>query len=136
MGLPTCVLVGLDTSAESMAALDWSIGLAGVLGARVVAVHAVGLLEGAGLKDHPDLVALVRDAQERVGVDSTRVTVDLVEEPGSPVEALLRVCEREGADLVVVGSRGLGGTARQLGSTSEALACRSPVPVTVLPHGR
>jgi nucleotide-binding universal stress UspA family protein len=136
MGVPTCVLVGLDTSAESVAALDWSLALASVLGARVVAVHAVGMLEGAGLRAHPDLVGLVREAQDRVGGKAASLSVDLVEEPGSPVEVVLRVSEREGADLVVVGSRGLGGTARQLGSTSEALVCRSHVPVTVLPHGR
>jgi nucleotide-binding universal stress UspA family protein len=49
---------------------------------------------------------------------------------------LLRVAEREGADLIVVGSRGLGGALHELGSTSGALVTTSTVPVLVVPHGR
>jgi nucleotide-binding universal stress UspA family protein len=54
-------------------------------------------------------------------------------EPGQPAEVLLRVAEREAADVITVGSRGLGGTARQLGSTSDAVVRESPIPVVVVP---
>jgi nucleotide-binding universal stress UspA family protein len=43
------------------------------------------------------------------------------------------VAEREAADVITVGSRGLGGTARQLGSTSDAVVRESPIPVVVVP---
>jgi nucleotide-binding universal stress UspA family protein len=130
-----CVVVGVDTSAESLAALDLALVLAGRLGTRLLAVHAVGLLEEGGYRSHPDLAAIVEEARARAGPDAAR-DVGRLEEDGVPMDVLLRVAEREGAALIVVGSRGLGGALRQLGSTSEALVTRSTVPVLVVPHGR
>jgi len=129
MGPPRCIVVGIDTSLESLSALEWAVGLAEATGAAVVAVHAVGLLEAGGYREPPDLDALVAPAR-------ARATVRSIAEPGPPGEALLRVAEREAADLVVVGSRGLGGTARQLGSTSDAVVREASLPVVVVPMSR
>ena len=132
MTVPRCVVVGVDTSPESLAALDLALELAGGLDARLIAVHAVGLLEAGGYRNHPDLAAIVEEARQRVG-PGVRSSVDPVVDDGVPADVVLRVAEREGADLIVVGSRGLGGALRQLGSTSEALVTRSVVPVLVVP---
>jgi nucleotide-binding universal stress UspA family protein len=129
------VLVGVDSSAESLVALDLAMQLAGPLGARVVAVHAVGLLEEGGYRPPPDLDAIVQTAREATGSPAT-LEIDRVAEDGVPTDVLLRVAEREGADLIVVGSRGLGGALHELGSTSGALVTTSTVPVLVVPHGR
>jgi len=52
---------------------------------------------------------------------------------GHPIEVLRSVAEEEAADLLVVGSRGTGGTpALALGSTSLQLPRESPVPVLVV----
>jgi nucleotide-binding universal stress UspA family protein len=62
--------------------------------------------------------------------------VELEAELGSsePVDALRAVAEREGADLIVVGSRGRGPLASALlGSTSARLASSSQRPVVVVP---
>ena len=59
----TCV-VGVDTSAESLAALHWALRLARGLGMRLVAVHAVGLLEEGGYRPRPDLARIVDEARE------------------------------------------------------------------------
>jgi nucleotide-binding universal stress UspA family protein len=136
MTAPSCVVVGVDTSPGSLIALDWALELAGRLGARLITVHSVGLLEEGGYRPHPDLAALIDDARARVGV-SAATQVDIVAEDGVPPDVVLRVAEREGADLIVVGTRGLGGALRQLGSTSEALVSRSLLPVVVVPtpHG-
>jgi nucleotide-binding universal stress UspA family protein len=119
----------VDTSRESLAALEWAVALAESTGWSIVAVHAVGLLEEGGYRETPDLDALVAPVRGRADVRT-------VAEPGVPAETLLRVAEREGADLVVVGSRGLGGTARQLGSTSDAVVREATVPVVVVPMAR
>jgi nucleotide-binding universal stress UspA family protein len=129
------VLVGVDSSAESLAALDLALQLAAPLGARVIALHAIGLLEEGGYQPPPDLDAIVQVARDTTGSPATLV-IERLAEDGVPTDVLLRVAEREGADLIVVGSRGLGGALHELGSTSGALVSASTVPVLVVPHGR
>lgn len=47
---------------------------------------------------------------------------------------LARLAEQHSADLVVLGSRGLGGVRSLLGSVSDIAVHVSPVPVLVVPH--
>ena len=55
---------------------------------------------------------------------------------GSPAEALIETADREGAELLVVGSRGRGSLrSAVLGSVSRELAARAPCPVVVVPSG-
>jgi nucleotide-binding universal stress UspA family protein len=133
MALPKCIVTGVDTSPESVAALEVALELGTAIGARVIAVHAIGLLEEGGYRPRLDLAAILREAQRRVAAEAS---VELVQEDGVPQDVMLRVAEREGAELIVIGSRGLGGALRQLGSTSEALVSHSSVPVLVVPGTR
>ena len=59
----SCLVVGVDASAESLAAVEWALRLAEDLRRRVVAVHAVGLLEGNSLRPHPDVAATITAAR-------------------------------------------------------------------------
>ena len=127
-----CVIVGVDASPESQAALAWTLRLAGALGWRVVAVHAVGLLEAGGYQPPIDVVGLVEEASRRTGVEADAL-IEEIAEAGHPAETLVRVAEREGAALIVVGSRGLGQTPRLLGSTSEGVLAHAATPVLVVP---
>ncbi len=53
---------------------------------------------------------------------------------GTPVDVLLAIAKQEDADLIVVGTRGMGNVAEQiLGSTSHQLAARSATPVAIVP---
>jgi nucleotide-binding universal stress UspA family protein len=129
---PRCLVVGIDGSDVARRAASWAYVVAAALGARLVVVHARGLLEGAGLQPAVDPAAIVAElaaAQPEAGSPQ----LDTLVEPGTPPDVLLRVADRVGADLVVVGSRGLGGSVRALGSTSEAVLNRASVPVVVLP---
>ena len=110
MTVPRCLLVGVDASPESCAALDLALGLAERLEARLVVVHAIGLLEEGGYRSRPDLAAIVEEATDRTGARGA--TVELVYEDGPPPDVVLRVAGRQGADLIVAGSRGLGGARR------------------------
>jgi nucleotide-binding universal stress UspA family protein len=75
---------------------------------------------------------MLADARDRVRHLVAEETVDLVTVAGDPVDALL--AQAADARLLVVGKRGLGGFARlMVGSTSIALAGRSPVPVAIVP---
>ena len=54
---------------------------------------------------------------------------------GSPGEKLCEVAEEEGADFIVMGSRGLNALRRTFtGSVSDYVLRHSHIPVTVVPH--
>jgi nucleotide-binding universal stress UspA family protein len=132
------IVVGYDGSADSTAALRWATRLSKAIGGRLRIVHAVGLLEHAGLLSRH--VEVRRDAALGVvagaGGDPERTEWSVVD--GDPCSALLRMTmPPESADLLVVGSRGSdahGGSL--LGSTSLELVERSVIPVTIVPPAR
>ena len=123
------IIVGVDTSPESIAALKWAAGLAAQRGVPLLAVHAEGLLEEGSFVPHVDVVDLVTRAL--AGVTHAPAVASLIE-PGPPTDTLLRVAHRTGAGHIVVGHRGVGDTGSDIGSTALALVSRSSVPVTVV----
>ena len=129
------IVVGYDGSADSTAALRWASRLSAAIGGRLRIVHAVGLLEHAGLlADH---VAVHRQTALEIaagaGADPEHIEWSVVD--GDPCSALLRMTMApESADLLVVGSRGSDAhEGSLLGSTSLELAERSAIPVTIVP---
>lgn len=134
------VIVGLDDSPEAEAALKIAVGEAIRLAVPIRAVHAwdltpwmVGPMGVSSLMAIPDsekLAARIDDMvaplrQEHPGLV---VQVDVVE--ARPSAAL--IAASEGASVVVVGSRGLGGfTGLLLGSTSKEILRDSFCPVIV-----
>jgi len=135
------IVVGVDGSENGLAAVRWAAGMALATGAEVVAVHALGLLDR--LTPGGERVGSQRHRQEIADELATTWCAPLrdgggpwrpVLRDGNPVNVLLAVAEEEDADLVVVGSRGLGGFPELLlGSTSTQIAQHSPRPVTVVP---
>jgi nucleotide-binding universal stress UspA family protein len=130
---PTRIAVGYDGSRDADAALSWAASVAAALGAEVRVIHAVGILEHAGLSvvsAHEERARLVAS---RAGLDPARFEWRVLD--GDPDSVLCRVAEGEdGADLLVVGTRGAGAHPdKLLGSTSLCLAERAPVPVVVVP---
>jgi len=133
------ITVGVDGSRNSDRAASVAADLAELSGAQIIAVHALGLLEGT--PDEGDSLfdrrSAVREELETTWTEVLRRTgikVRCVLRDGSPVMALLAVADESGADLVVVGRRGHGSLAEQvLGSTSAAVANDSRCPVLVVP---
>jgi nucleotide-binding universal stress UspA family protein len=131
------IIVGVDGSPDAACALEWTASIAAAMGARVIAVHAVGMLEherGDPSGEHlrPKLAAWMAALHE---LPSDRVDSRL--EQGDPVSVLLRAADDDDADLVVVGRRGAGGRAGLvLGSTSLQLAERCSCPVVIVPRSR
>jgi nucleotide-binding universal stress UspA family protein len=130
----TSIAVGYDGSPDSKSALKWAAHLAAQCHARLTALHAVGLLEHAGLATkttpHQDeAVAIATDA----GLDE--MAFCWMEVDGDPCSALLRQADPPTAvDLLVVGSRGSGQHAGSLlGSTSLKLVEHAGIPVVVVP---
>jgi nucleotide-binding universal stress UspA family protein len=137
------IVVGVDGSGSSKAALRWAIRQAKLTGSSVEAVTAwrypaaYGLAPGAeSLFDFEANAknALVEALAEVSGLEPDVPVRPLVTE-GLAAEVLLH--EAEGADLLVVGSRGHGGFASALlGSVSMYCVLHAHCPVLVLRDGR
>jgi nucleotide-binding universal stress UspA family protein len=133
------VVVGIDGSPSSLAALRWAAEQASLRKAPLRLIHAyrlggspyVEVLEGVypGLRQHAEqLLGDVVAAELRGGVD-VETTAEAVAE--TPARALLR--ESAAAQLLVVGSRGRGGfTELILGSTSHQCVLHAACPVAIV----
>jgi nucleotide-binding universal stress UspA family protein len=134
------IVVGLDGSTGSARALGWAVGLAELVTAEVVAVHSIGLLargaDGVAVPAQMIRAEIERRCREEWSepLRASPVASRVVIRDGHAVSVLLMLAEEVSADLVVVGSRGVGGFPDLLlGSTSHQLAQHSPVPVVVIP---
>jgi nucleotide-binding universal stress UspA family protein len=79
-------------------------------------------------------VAAELDAMaERLSADGVRASARLVQR--TPADALVDVAESEGADLIVVGSRGMSGARRLLGSVPNTVSHRASCDVLIIATG-
>lgn len=145
-----CIVCGVDGSADSQAALKVAVDLAARLGLRLIMANVVEpshapyagatSLGGAMSQpqfpttDHQEAVAkgLLTRLSAATGLEQAdrRVVV------GYPAERLAELADDEGAELIVVGSRGRGALkAAFLGSVSTSLIGVAGCPVLVVPPG-
>jgi nucleotide-binding universal stress UspA family protein len=133
------IVVGVDGSDSSKAALAWAVKQARFTGAAVAAVTAweFGLTYGfppsaAFDVDYAGIAAdVVADAIAGVSIPGEPVKIRSVVAEGNPAQVLLDASD--GAELLVVGSRGRGGfTGALLGSTSQHCAQHATCPVVVI----
>lgn len=128
------IAVGFDDSPDSRAAVRWAFSLASRLDARVVIVHAVGLMDRfEGRDSAPEIEQSLRRLCDDCEFDRERVRVQVSD--GDACSVLLRAANDPiAADLLVVGSRGQGKhPGLLLGSTSLELAEHATVPVVIIP---
>jgi nucleotide-binding universal stress UspA family protein len=136
------IVVGVDGSAGSIEALRFAIDEARLLNTNVKAVaawHVPPLAYGAGWSVPVDAESFRTSAEaalaktlEEVGVADCGVQVTQEVKLGQPAVVLCE--EARGADLLVVGSRGLGGfRGLLLGSVSQQCAHHAPCPVVIVP---
>jgi nucleotide-binding universal stress UspA family protein len=132
-------LVGVDGSNNSVAAVAWVAALAARTGGEVVAVHALGLLERSETDELVPALPHREEIRQRfegvwcAPLEDATVPFRALLLDGSPVSVILAAADGEDVDLIVLGSRGLGGFAEELGSTSTQVAQRSHRPVTIVP---
>ena len=136
------IVVGVDGSPNSRAALNWAAAEAAEHGSELIVVNAWEhtLLPPAGsvsVSEHyvPDPSQrtaddLVRVIKEELG-DDPPVTVQPRVKQGAAAKVLIN--ESLEADLLVVGNRGHGGFAGlMLGSVSQHVAAYAKCPVAVI----
>jgi nucleotide-binding universal stress UspA family protein len=141
------IVVGVDDSDHSAAALRWAVDEAELRQAAVEAVHAWGFVPVAvspdpglaplALSENSELLDATREAAERAAADAVervvgsdgRVKVSVVQ--GEPADVL--IAASDDADLLVVGSRGRGKLLQLLfGSISARVSDRAHCPVVVV----
>lgn len=144
------IVVGVDGSEGAIVALKWATAEARLRGASLAVVHAwtvplvlsspsaaepFGVPEPARSVD--DVRARLRQEGEKVveaslqAVDAAGVAVDREVVEGKAASVLLEATEE--AELLVVGSRGLGGFAGLLlGSVSQQCAHHARCPVVIV----
>jgi len=139
------IVVGVDGSEGSTRALQWAVEEGRVRGSEVTAVfvlaHRYVDPEWAALMP-PPVEELRREAERQLGeaaakVDATGVKLRqevVIAEGHGLSKSLLEAAQ--GADLLVVGSRGRGGfQGLLLGSVSQQVLHHAPCPVVVVPGG-
>ncbi|MEU8360118.1 universal stress protein [Nonomuraea sp. NPDC048882] len=127
------IVVGVDGSLPSAAAVEWAAAEAGRrgLGLRLVHVYEERPYDGYDADDPSGPLAIAAD---RARGTAPGVEVATRALPGNVRDVLIG--ESVTADTVVLGSRGLGGfTGMVIGSVSTAVAGHASGPVVVV-HGR
>ena len=135
------ILVPVDGSAASHAALETALALAATLGARITILEVIE--EFGPLPGHYDAAPASVDRVKWVSAQrfdelvpsliGTEVAWHRRVEEGYPAETICNVAEDEEADLIVMGNRGLGAFGRfLLGSVSDRVVHHAPCSVMVV----
>lgn len=132
------VVVGVDGSPASKAALRWAAWHARQLNGTIIAVTAwdVPMIYNWEVPESGEIAT--RTAQGLDGIvtevlGDSEVTVSKEVSSGHPARAVLDAAEEAGADLIVMGNRGRGGfTKVLLGSVSQHVLHHARCPVLVI----
>lgn len=141
--IPTKILVPIDFSASSHAALDAATELAEKFHAEIYLLNVIPEFPNVSLPDSIAEAAIVEKAKKEacerfalsekaLNAKSIKVTAN-VEVGNDAAGAILEACEREGADLIVITTHGLSGWYPQVfGSIAEKVVRLAHVPVLLL----
>jgi nucleotide-binding universal stress UspA family protein len=140
------IVVGTDGSDTARKAVLEAVDLAKQLNATVRIVSAFEPVSNQRLRnesrDAPadlewtihareDVDATLREAAE--AVEPSGVTVETYAREGDPADAILDVAEEQGADLIVVGNKGMTGAKRfLLGSVPNKVSHHAPCSVLIV----
>ena len=140
------IVVGTDGSDTAGEAVREAIELAKSIGATIELVSAYEPVSNQRLREESrqapedlqwmvnpreDVEATLRDAAEKV--DEAGVSVNTYAREGDPADAILDVAEERGADLIVVGNKGMTGAKRfLLGSVPNKVSHHAPCSVLII----
>lgn len=123
-------IVAYDGSSYSEKALQLAADLAKTLSADIILVFVVDLSRVVVPGTRIDVLDRLEAGVTFGSTLGVSVTSTLLE--GYPPEEIIRYAQEQKADMIVVGTRGLGGFKRLLlGSTAQTLITYSDIPVLV-----
>ncbi len=146
------ILVAVDFSAFSERALVWAARAARQFGAPLLVLHVVH--DSASAPGYYEQVKKHKKHLRRIEEAAAEMMADFLEQNrkqhprllakldhllvvGLPVNRILEVAEKTGAQMIVMGSQGRTGLEHLLlGSKAERVARLSPIPVTIVKDGK
>jgi nucleotide-binding universal stress UspA family protein len=142
MPLATSILCPIDFSAHADRALRHAVALAGASGAHLTVLTvndpllvAATSAAGHGATLRAQVQQALADTLAGIPQHATPVLPALEVATGSPADEILSAAARAGSDLIVMGTRGLGGASKLVfGSTAERVLRSSAVPVLLVPE--
>jgi nucleotide-binding universal stress UspA family protein len=142
----SAIVVGTDGSETAGQAVKQAIELATALGARVDFVSAYEPVSGSRLREEaqqvPDDLSWMVNPREDVDAtlekasklaEGAGVKCQVYARQGDPADAILDVAEEQGADLIIVGNKGMTGAKRfLLGSVPNKISHHAPCNVLII----
>jgi nucleotide-binding universal stress UspA family protein len=140
------IVVGTDGSDTAHKAVEQAIDLAKSVGAAICLVSAYEPVPQARLREEakqiPDDLQWMVNPREEVdatlaeaarAAEAAGVAVRVYAREGDPADAILDVAEERGADLIVVGNKGMTGAKRfLLGSVPNKVSHHAPCSVLIV----
>ncbi len=146
----TTIVVGTDGSPQALDAVRRAADLATLCGRHDIHVvtsshlftsHEIGSIDAELPREFHDLMSADFESDQRFASARAEILatgVQIVEHPvgGDPATGILDVATQVGADVIVVGARGLGAAARFMrGSVSTRVAHHAHCDVLIVEHG-
>lgn len=137
------IVVGTDGSDTAKRAVDEAARLAEATGGRLHIVAAYEPLRGAKIVGAPEgaqkvwevkpdasVQGVISEAESDARIKGLEVETHTV--TGDPADALLEIADKQNADLIVVGNRGMHGVGRVLGSVPNKVSHRAGCNVLIV----
>jgi nucleotide-binding universal stress UspA family protein len=140
--LPAAILCPVDFSAHADRALRHAVALAAIGGAHLTVLtvndpllHSAAAAAGRGGTVDDQVEAALTSLLQRLPQTTPRIVPAIDVVTGEAAPEILKAAARAEADLIVMGTQGLGG-ARKLvfGSTTDGVIREAPVPVLAVPE--
>ena len=141
------ILVALDGSKAANNALNFALELAETTSAELELLtvvppvflpsHSIYVLKSEAITDCANALdasfkGVLSKAQSDVQKRKPKFIVTTKFEKGEPIEKIVEIAERGNFNLIVMGSRGLGGRVSTLGSVSSRVVDKSSCPVLIV----
>lgn len=141
------ILVALDGSKAAANALDFALKLAEITSAELQLLtvvppvflpsYSIYVLKSEAISDcakelETSFRGVLSKAQREAQKKKPDLKVSTRFEKGAPEERIVEVAEQGKFDLIIIGSRGLGGRVSTLGSVSSRVVDKSSCPVLIV----
>lgn len=133
------ILVAYDGSRQSQKALDWALGIAAKTNAKVTTVTVIKPPDFSPtgevnefMYDAEKYYQPLLDKVKKTGRDNGR-EINTVLLRGHPAESIVKYADDISADLIITGTRGMGGfKSLVIGSVAQKVVTYAKVPVLII----